>query len=190
MFTDHTYQSKKLKLSNHSQEQDKVEETISDTCPDQRPQTPVPPALETPEPAVSTEADSASREVDSTPREGSCAAAPIIVSEDADDEIEDDGKGVDDEDADPDAGFRDSGGEANDASTIDLTASGDIVFGSEFEKLDVYEKFLDDPNPWHPDLRRELFPSQVIGYHWMLDRHNLGGGLVADKVGCGKVYQI
>jgi SNF2-related domain len=59
--------------------------------------------------------------------------------------------------------------------------------GTAFEKLDLYDKYLDDPNPWHPDLRRSLFPCQVIGLHWMQDRHALGGGLIADKVGTGKV---
>ena len=56
-----------------------------------------------------------------------------------------------------------------------------------FEKLQDYGKFLSEENPWHPSLQRKLFPSQIIGYHWMLDRHKAGGGLVADKVGCGKV---
>jgi hypothetical protein len=56
-----------------------------------------------------------------------------------------------------------------------------------------YERHLDGEsdgaatNPWHPDLVRPLFPSQLIGFRWMLDRHGEGGGIVADKVGCGKV---
>jgi SNF2 family DNA or RNA helicase len=64
---------------------------------------------------------------------------------------------------------------------IDLTTS------HVFDKSKEYDKWLDEPNPWHPDLHRRLFPSQVIGFRWMCDRHLQGGGLVADVVGCGKV---
>jgi hypothetical protein len=56
-----------------------------------------------------------------------------------------------------------------------------------FDKSTEYDHWLDECNPWHPDLHRRLFPSQVIGFRWMCDRHNQGGGLVADVVGCGKV---
>lgn len=64
----------------------------------------------------------------------------------------------------------------------------DFIGGGElFEKAIQYDAWLDKPNPWHPDLKRELFPAQIIGYRWMTDRHPVGGGLVADKVGTGKV---
>jgi len=59
--------------------------------------------------------------------------------------------------------------------------------GTAFEKVDQFDHYLDDPNPWHPDLKRPLFNSQVIGFRWMASRHSKGGGLVGDKVGCGKV---
>jgi len=57
-----------------------------------------------------------------------------------------------------------------------------------FDKAIEYDHWLGEPNPWHADLHRRLFPSQVIGFRWMCDRHNQGGGLVADVVGCGKVW--
>ena len=65
-----------------------------------------------------------------------------------------------------------------------------FVFGTAFEKVEEYDRFLDHENPWHRDLHRPLFPSQIIGYRWMIDRHSKGGGLVGDKVGCGKVYSL
>ena len=65
--------------------------------------------------------------------------------------------------------------------------SEDHQYGSAFEKAEQYDKHLDDPNAWHPDLRRPLFTSQVIGFRWMADRHLEGGGIVAEKVGIGKV---
>jgi len=65
--------------------------------------------------------------------------------------------------------------------------SEDLQYRSAFEKAEQYDKHLDDPNPWHPDLRRPLFSSQVIGFRWMADRHSKGGIIVADKVGIGKV---
>ena len=45
-------------------------------------------------------------------------------------------------------------------------------------------------NPWNIALHRPLYLSQIIGFRWMLDRHRHGGGLVADKVGCGKVVPV
>lgn len=62
-----------------------------------------------------------------------------------------------------------------------------FFFGTAFEKVEEFDHHLDDPNPWHPDLNRPLFPSQIIGFRWMASRHARGGGLVGDKVGCGKV---
>jgi SNF2 family DNA or RNA helicase len=66
-------------------------------------------------------------------------------------------------------------------------AEDDFGRGDAFEKLDLYDKYLDDPNPWHPDLGEPLFDAQIVGFRWMIDRHKVGGGLVADKVGVGKV---
>lgn len=63
----------------------------------------------------------------------------------------------------------------------------DIEYGSAYEKTEEYDRYLNDPNPWHEDLSRPLFPSQVISFRWMCDRHLKGGGIVADKVGTGKV---
>ena len=62
----------------------------------------------------------------------------------------------------------------------------DFSYGTAFEKLE-YESYIDKPNPWHADLRKPLFPAQVIGFRWMFERHGKGGGVVADKVGIGKV---
>lgn len=62
-----------------------------------------------------------------------------------------------------------------------------IMSGSGFDKSQDYDGCLDEPNPWHGDLQKTLRPSQIIGFRWMLDRHSHGGGLVADKVGTGKV---
>lgn len=62
-------------------------------------------------------------------------------------------------------------------------------FGSAFEKVAEFEKYLDGPNPWDPDFAVKLFPCQIIGFRWMCSRHSKGGGLVADKVGLGKVYK-
>jgi SNF2 family DNA or RNA helicase len=64
----------------------------------------------------------------------------------------------------------------------------DLNTSHVFDKSKEYDKWLNKPNPWHPDLHRRLFPSQVIGFRWMCDRHLEGGGLVADVVGCGKVW--
>ena len=65
----------------------------------------------------------------------------------------------------------------------------DILKGDEFQKAASYDKYLDEPNPWHQSLKKKLLPSQIIGFRWMLDRHGCGGGLIADKVGTGKVCQ-
>ena len=63
-----------------------------------------------------------------------------------------------------------------------------IMFGSGFDKAEDYDRYLDERNPWHDDLQKPLRPSQIIGFHWMRDRHKHGGGLVADKVWTGKVH--
>jgi hypothetical protein len=63
----------------------------------------------------------------------------------------------------------------------------DIEYGSAFSKADEYDKYLDEIIPWHSDLRRPLFPSRIISFRWMTDRHGKGGGIVAVKVGIGKV---
>ena len=64
----------------------------------------------------------------------------------------------------------------------------DIEYGSAFSKADEYDKYyLDEINPWHSDLRRPLFPSRIISFGWMTDRHGKGRGIVAVKVGIGKV---
>ena len=62
-----------------------------------------------------------------------------------------------------------------------------FFFGSVFEKVEEYDHHLDEPNPWHPDLAKALFHSQIIGFRWMTGRHSKGGGLIGDKVGCGKI---
>ena len=124
-----------------------------------------------------------------SPPSGSAATCPIeLNSEIGSDHEEKDEDSQSEDERDPDAGFVEHpSGDTGGVDTIDLTKSEDIVFGSEFEKLDAYESYLDQPNPWHPGLRRPLFPAQIIGFRWMNDRHPLGGGLIADKVGCGKV---
>ena len=66
----------------------------------------------------------------------------------------------------------------------------DIEYGQAFEKTMEYNHFLDQPNPWHSDLKRKLFNSQIICFRWMCDRHRAGGGIVGDKVGVGKVQPI
>jgi SNF2 family DNA or RNA helicase len=62
-----------------------------------------------------------------------------------------------------------------------------FFYGTAFEKVEEFDHHLDESNPWHPDLSKPLFPSQIIGFRWMASRHVKGGGLVGDKVGCGKV---
>jgi len=63
-------------------------------------------------------------------------------------------------------------------------------FGTAFEKVEEFDNHLDDPNPWHPELKKPLFHSQIIGFRWMASRHSKGGGLIGDKVGCGKVIPL
>ena len=63
-------------------------------------------------------------------------------------------------------------------------------FGTTFEKTDEFDHHIDEPNPWHSDLKRPLFDSQIIRFRWMASRHSKGGGLVGDKVGCGKVIAL
>jgi len=111
-----------------------------------------------------------------------------IISDESSDEEELEMQNDDEEDEiDVDEGFTSGLNEVQQQEQpIDLTQE-DIVFGTEFEKVDSYDHYLDEPNPWHPDLARPLFPAQIIGFRWMVDRHAVGGGLVADKVGCGKV---
>jgi len=86
--------------------------------------------------------------------------------------LDDEGKISDDDDVEPENA--DNEGE-------------ELASGSAFEKVDKYGRHLDDPNPWHPHLRKPLFPSQIICFRWMIDRHKEGGGIVGDKVGVGKV---
>ena len=76
----------------------------------------------------------------------------------------------------------------DDESQEEDRGGDDIVTGAAFEKAEQYDHFLDDANPWHEELRTPLFHAQIIGFRWMLDRHYVGGGLVADKVGVGKVF--
>ena len=59
--------------------------------------------------------------------------------------------------------------------------------GTPFEKLDLYYSKLKVKNPWHPHFAIKLTPGQVIGFYWMAGRFEDGGGVVADKVGLGKV---
>ena len=78
-----------------------------------------------------------------------------------------------------------------DAETVDE----EIEYGTEFEKVEDYDHFLGSPshpapNPWHPDLKKKLFSAQIIGFHWMSDRHFKGGAIIGDKVGCRKVYGL
>jgi hypothetical protein len=63
----------------------------------------------------------------------------------------------------------------------------ELQYGTAFEKLDEYSHRLGGPNPWHRELKRPLFPAQIIGSLWMRDRDSVGGGLVQDQVGMGKV---
>src|SRR5271163_1293799 len=78
-------------------------------------------------------------------------------------------------------------GETNDVPAVEdnsqeeARGDDDIVTGAAFEKAEEYDHYLDDPNPWHEELRIPLFPAQIIGFRWMMDRHFVGGGLVADK---------
>jgi len=138
------------------------------------------------DPSIIPSMECPSSEAPISPATGT-ATKPVCLS---DQDFEDDDDEKEDE-QDVDCGFKledqkNEGGET--PEIIDLTASEDgIIFGTEFEKADLYDDRLDGPNPWHQDLRRELYQAQIIGYNWMIDRHPVGGGLVADKVGCGKV---
>ena len=80
--------------------------------------------------------------------------------------------------------------ENDDTSKTDSRPAPDedkFFFGTAFEKVEEFDHHLNDLNPWHPDLNKPLFPSQIIGFRWMASRHAKGGGLIGDKVGCGKV---
>jgi len=66
-------------------------------------------------------------------------------------------------------------------------AGGEAILRTMKLGADEYDKYLDEINPWHSDLRRPLFPSRIISFRWMTDRHGKGGGIVAVKVGIGKV---
>ena len=92
------------------------------------------------------------------------------------------------------------GGAVSDDDKLEEGAVGDLkteivqpdltdnfIFGTEFEKVGEYDHYLDEKNPWHEDLVKPLFDAQIIGFRWMADQHEKGGGLVGDKVGCGKV---
>jgi len=93
------------------------------------------------------------------------------------------------DDFDEDDGKQNQEGTSED-EPLDLDKEN-FVFGTEFGKVAEYGHCLDNcVNPWNIGLRRPLYPSQIIGFNWMLDRHSHGGGLVADKVGCGKVVSI
>jgi hypothetical protein len=69
----------------------------------------------------------------------------------------------------------------------DASEEDKFFFGTAFEKVAEFDHHLDDPNPWHPDSLKPLFPSQIIGFRWMMSRHRHGRGLIGDKVGYGKV---
>lgn len=110
--------------------------------------------------AVQTEADLGTK------------ANPLSVDDD-DDSLDDHGAISEDEDTEPEPPVPDD---------------DKFFFGTAFEKLEEFDHHLDEPNPWHYDLNKPLFPSQIIGFRWMASRHSKGGGLVGDKVGCGKVW--
>lgn len=95
---------------------------------------------------------------------------------------------VEDEDLDPHDAISDDEDNAPELVEPPNPIDDDkYFFGTAFEKADEFDNHLDDPNPWHPDLKRPLFDSQIIGFRWMASRHSKGGGLIGDKVGCGKV---
>jgi hypothetical protein len=73
------------------------------------------------------------------------------------------------------------------AAEVQTLEEDRFFFGTVFEKVEDFDHHIDDRNPWHPDLIKHLFPSQIIGFRWMLSRHSKGGGLIGDKVGGGKV---
>ena len=76
-----------------------------------------------------------------------------IISDESSDEEELEMQNDDEEDEiDVDEGFTAGLNEVQQQEQlIDLTQE-DIVFGTEFEKVDSYDHYLDEPNPWHPDL--------------------------------------
>jgi hypothetical protein len=84
--------------------------------------------------------------------------------------------------------YKDEDGDADDTQEIPATEELPLQAGEAFDKSQEFDRYLNDPNPWHPDLRRKLFQAQVIGFRWMADRHTKGGGLIFDAVGCGKVW--
>lgn len=91
-----------------------------------------------------------------------------------------------DDDDDP---LDDHGAVSGDEETEPVPDDDKFLFEMAFEKVDEFDHHLDEPNPWHEDLNKPLFPSQIIGFRWMAHRHSKGGGLVGDKVGCGKVFR-
>ena len=98
---------------------------------------------------------------------------------------------LDDEDLDPHDAISDDEDIAPGPVELPNPIDDDkYFFGTEFEKVDEFDSHLDEPNPWHPDLKRPLFDSQIIGFRWMASRHSKGGGLIGDKVGCGKVTSL
>lgn len=104
-----------------------------------------------------------------------------IIELDSDSEEESDG--LDDVDKELQAGT-----EGDDDDDDDSEANRLIMFGRGFDKAQEYDHYLDEPNPWHEDLKKPLRTSQIIGFRWMLDRHVHGCGLVANIVGIGKVH--
>jgi len=85
-----------------------------------------------------------------------------------------------------------SGDEMDDVDEEEASRVDDdkFFFGTAFEKVEEFDHYLDQPNPWHPDLSKPLFDSQIIGFRWMVSRHPKGGGLIGDKVGCGKAFSM
>src|SRR5277367_2400363 len=46
--------------------------------------------------------------------------------------------------------------------TSAVDADQELPFGSAFKKLEAYDRYLDAENSWHRNLRKSLFPPQVI----------------------------
>ena len=82
----------------------------------------------------------------------------------------------------------DHGAVSDDEETEPIPDEDKFFFGMAFEKVDEFDYHHDEPNPWHEDLNKPLFPPQIIGFHWMAHRHSKGGGLVGDKIGWEKVF--
>jgi hypothetical protein len=93
----------------------------------------------------------------------------------------------DDEEFNPHRAVSDDEPFDTEKSALQPSEEDKFFFGSIFAKVEEFDRHLDDRNPFHPDLAKPLFPSQIIGFRWMLSRHGRGGGLIGDKVGCGKV---